>query len=451
MKKKVKIAIIGGGSFNWCPTIIRDILKIEGLNNWDFRLLDINPVAARRIARLGRRMADEWNLSASFMATDDQQAALKGADFVIITISTGGLQTMGHDLKIPEKFGIYQTVGDTVGPGGWSRSLRNIPVFVDLTEKIRRFAPRAFIINYTNPMGTLTKTICQGTKQPVVGLCHGLFEVYDKLKNIFNVKSEKEIRLNIAGLNHFFWILDLTIQGKDGYKMLRQRAKGRTLANLAKPADQAGVFNAERKITFELFTRYGYLPYLGDRHTSEFFSNYLTSNSRRLKEYGLVRTSIQERTKERGQQLKKVTDMIAGREEISPTRSRETAADIIAAVALDREFVDVVNLPNKGQISNLPEGTVVETIGIVNSLGFSPVATGPLPESLLGLTIPHAINQKTIVEAGLTGDWDKAFMALAQDPLCARLNWPQIEKMGTALLRANKKYLPQFFKAGKRR
>ena len=451
MKKKVKITIIGGGSFNWCPTVIRDILQIEGLRSWDFRLLDINPPAARRIAKLGRRMAKEWNLSATFMATDDQEAALKGADFVIITISTGGLGTMAHDLKIPEKFGIYQTVGDTVGPGGWSRALRNIPVFVDLTEKIRRFAPRAFIINYTNPMSTLTRTICLGTDQPAVGLCHGLFEVYDKLKNIFNVKSEKEIRLSIAGLNHFFWVLDLMIQGKDGYKMLRKFLKGRSLADLAKSGDLPGVLHSKMKVASELFQRYGYLPYFGDRHTSEFFSNYLTPNRRRLTEYGLVRTSINERKRLHRKQLKRVTDMIAGLEEISPTRSRETAADIIAAVALGREFVDVVNLPNKGQISNLPEGTVVETMGVVNSLGFSPVATGPLPESLLGLTMPHALNQKAIVEAGLTGDWEKAFVALANDPLCSHLNWPRIEKMGTALLRANKKYLPQFFKGSKRR
>lgn len=185
MKRKVKIAIIGGGSFNWCPTIIRDTIQTEGFGELDFRLLDINLTAARRIARLGRKMASQWNRPASFLPTNDPQLALKGADFVIITISTGGLTTMAHDVQIPEKFGIYQTVGDTVGPGGWSRTMRNIPVFVDLTEKIRRFAPRAFIINYTNPMSTLTKTICLHTDQPVVGLCHGLFELYDVLKRIF--------------------------------------------------------------------------------------------------------------------------------------------------------------------------------------------------------------------------------------------------------------------------
>ena len=451
MKKNVKITIIGGGSHNWCPTIIRDILKIEGLNSWDFRLLDIDPPAARRIARLGRKMAADWNLSADFSATDAQDVALKGADFVTITISTGGFETMARDLKIPEKFGIYQTVGDTVGPGGWSRALRNIPVFVDLTQKIRRFAPQAFIINYTNPLSTLTRTICLHTDQPAVGLCHGLFEVYDLLMQIFGLKDEKQVRLRIAGLNHFFWLLDLKIKGRDGYKMLQQRLKGKSLSGLYKSPEHPSVFHSRRKVAAELFERYGYLPYIGDRHTCEFFSNYIVPNIRKLREYALIRTSIDYRKRLHAGRLKQVMDQISGREEISPERSRETAADIIAAVALGREFVDVVNLPNQGQIPNLPHGTVVETLGVVNSLGFTPLVAGLLPEGILPLVMPHALNQKLIVEAGVTGDWDKAFIALANEPACANLNWPQIEKMGTALLRANKKYLPQFFKAGKRR
>ena len=452
MKRNIKITIIGGGSVNWCPTIIRDILKIDGVSSWDFRLLDINPPAARRIARLGRKMTAQWNLAADFLPTDNQEAALKGADFVIITISTGGLTTMAHDLKIPEKFSIYQTVGDTVGPGGWSRSMRNIPVFVDLTEKIRRFAPQAFIINYTNPMSTLTRTMCLHTDQPVVGLCHGMFEVYDVIKRLFGLKSEKEIRLNIAGINHFFWILDMCIRGKNGYAMLRRRLQGKSLASFSEVAcTLPGVFHTKMKVTAELFERYGYLPYIGDRHVCEFFSGYITPNRRKLKEYGLIRTTIAKRRQLQRANLKRVLRLISGREEIPSERSRETAADIIAAAALGKEFVDVVNLPNRGQIPNLPQGTVVETLGVINSLGFTPLVAGPLPDGILELVMPHALNQKMIVEAGLAGDREKAFAALANDPACAHLSWKQIEKMGFALLRANRRYLPHFFKRTKRR
>ena len=452
MKRKARITIIGGGSVAWCPTIIRDIMQAGGFKAWDFRLLDIDPAAGRRIARLGDKMAAQWNLSASFLATDDQQKALKGADFVIITISTGGFTTMGYDLRIPEKFGIYQTVGDTVGPGGWSRAMRNIPVFVDLTKKIRRYAPQAFIINYTNPMTTLTKTICLHTDQPVVGLCHGLFEVYAALEHLFGINNEKDIRLKIGGVNHFFWMLDMRIRGKDGYAMLRRRLRGRSLASLTGLDDGLpGVFHSGRKVAAELFERYGYLPYFADRHTCEFFSRYIAGNKSRLKQYGLLRSSIADREKLRATQLKLVLDWINGRKEISAVRSRETAADIILAGATDYEFVDVVNLPNQGQIQNLPAGAVVETLGVINSLGFRPLVAGALPESILQLVMPHVLNQEMIVQAGLKGDWDVAMQALANDPACSHLSWKEVEKMGTALLRANRRYLPQFFKKAKRR
>jgi alpha-galactosidase len=164
-----------------------------------------------------------------------------------------------------------------------------------------------------------------------------------------------------------------------------------------------------------------------------------------------MRTSIAKRRQLRAANLKRVLRCIAGREEIPSQRSRETAADIIAAAALGREFVDVVNLPNRGQIANLPQGTVVETLGVINSLGFTPLVAGPLPNGLLELVMPHALNQKMIVEAALAGDWDKAMTALANDPVCGHLSWKQIEKMGLALLRANRRYLPQFFKPKKRR
>ena len=446
MKKSVKITIVGGGSYRWCPTIIRDILQIENIRNWEFRLLDIDLLAARRVAKLGQVMADKWNLSASFRATDNQESALRGTNFVIIVIATGGFEAMSKDLMIPEKFGIYQTVGDTVGPGGWSRALRNIPVFVDLTQKIRRFAPKAFIINYTNPMSTLTRTICMHTDQSAVGLCHGLFEVYHDLQRLFNIENEKDIRFRIAGLNHFFWVLDFKIQGRDGYKMLIPHQNGRKSSLRRKAKELPSFAHNRMKVTSELFERYGCLPYMGDRHTCEFLRNSISPNKHRLKQYGLIRTTIAQRKQWCRNDLKKVLDQIAGREEISAERSREMAAGIIEAAALGKEFVDVVNLPNRGQIANLPEGTVVETLGVINSLGFSPVVAGPLPEQVLGLVMPHALNQKMIVEAGLDGDWGKAFAALENDPACAHLDSSKIEKMGTSLLRANRKYLPQFFK-----
>lgn len=443
---KIRIAFIGGGSVNWSPGLIRDILLTEGLEELEFRLLDLNLDSAETMKRFGEKMAAEWGRDGvTFLATSNADEALSGADFVIITISTGGLDAMEHDLVIPERYGIYQTVGDTVGPGGWARALRNIPVFVSYAEKIKRLAPRAAILNYTNPMSVLTRVLALKTNQPVVGLCHGLFECYGILQRIFGLKSEDEIKVNIAGINHFFWILELRIRGEDGYTLLREKLRGRNFDDLIRETytDGAG-FSSHKLVAGELLEEFGYLPYVGDRHICEFFSHYLTSLEN-IERYRLKRTTIEDRKRSLASRRNWVERVLSGEERFERRRSRESAADIIAAIALGGEFIDVVNLPNRGQVANLPQGAVVETLGVVNSLGFVPLSAGPLPQPLLNLVLPHVVNQEMIVEAGLEGDREKALLALANDPLCRHLTYPQIREMGLALMEAHKGYLPQFF------
>lgn len=450
--KKVRICFIGGGSYTWGPRLIRDIICTPELQNAELRLYDINLTAAKLLAGLGNKWASDWNKKATFIPTNDEKRAFMGADFILICISTGGLEAMEHDIKIPERYGIFQTVGDTVGPGGWARGLRNIPVFVNIAQAARRYCPRAVILNYTNPMATLTRVLCENTSQPVVGLCHGLFECYEVLKGIFNLKSEEEIKVNFGGVNHFFWILDLKINGKDGYAMLHRRLKDRNFAELVRKTytDGAG-FHSDKWVTGELFQEYGYLPYVGDRHICEFFSRYLAPDEKNLRLYRLQRTSIAERRRNKKRQLTKIKKLLSGKELMDPTPSRETAADIMSSISGGGEFIDVLNLPNCGQIPNLPRGTVVETLGVVNSLGFTPLAVGPLPEAILNLVLPHAVNQQWVVEAGCRGDWDTAFKALINDPLCSHLSIPRIKKMGRELLETNRRYLPQFFRKRKQR
>lgn len=439
--KKVKIGFVGGGSYGWAPALIRDIISAPNLEDAEFRLYDTNLAAAELITRLGKKLAADWNKPAIFIPTNNIKRAFQGVDFIIICISTGGFDSMQHDLKIPEKYGIFQTVGDTVGPGGWARGLRNIPVFLKIAKAIREYCPQAVILNYTNPMSTLTRTLCENTRQSVVGLCHGVFGCYEILKLIFDLKSEKEIKVNFGGVNHFFWILDLKINGRDGYQMLRQKLRGRNLNTLIREVSKEA---GESLVAAELFEEYGYLPYLGDRHISEFFSHYLAPNQKNLKLYHLHRTSIAERRRGKAQQLNWVKKVLAGKEKMDPAPSRESAAMIMSCIIGGEEFVDVTNLPNKGQIPNLPIGAIVETMGIVNQLGFTPLQVGPLPQAVLNLVLPHAVNQQFILEAGTTGNWDIAFKALISDPLCSHLSIPQIKKMGYELLKANRKYLPQF-------
>ena len=451
---RAKIAMIGGGSVAWMPRILRDVFLTRELSDADIRLLDIDPESAERVAAGARRTTERARAGATFTPTTDPARALDGADFVVITLSTGGLDAMEPDLKIPERYGIFQTVGDTVGPGGWARAMRNIPVFARIAEQCRAHCPSAFILNYTNPMATLTKVLTQCTPQPVVGLCHGLFENYQHLMRVFGCKREEDIRATYGGVNHFFWMLDFTVKGKPGLPLLKRKLRGgRRLDDLVTSAysDAAGHGSMRRLVASELFEEFGVVPYLGDRHTCEFFGRYLAPTRERLKQYGIVRTSIADRRRMFKERCAYAKQLAEGKKELELTRSRETAADIMAARWAGREFVDVMNLPNSGQIANLPMGAVVETAGLVNATGFAPIAVGALPTPIQTVVMPHALNQELIVSAGLEGNWETAYQALINDPLCGHLTIPKIKAMGRKLLEANRALLPQFFgRKGKR-
>jgi len=437
-----KIVMVGGGSYNWCPRLISDMVQTPELEKSEIILLDPNLKAAQKVQAAAEKITATFKRKFKFIATSDENAAFKGADFVVITISTGGLEMMRHDLVIPDKYGIYQTVGDSVGPGGWSRTLRNVPVFVKMAQKIENLSPRAIILNYTNPMAALTGAIVAASSLRNVGLCHGVFGTYRMLESIFGVR-EKDIAMNFCGVNHFFWVLDFKIKGQDGYAMLNRKLGGKSLDNvLQSDTDNAGFSHSNHLLCDELLREYGHLTYVADRHTCEFFNAYLT-DKKQMKRFKLVRTSVEDRYAglERARQA---TFDLANGKNAPGARSRETAVDIMKSFVTNQPFVDVVNMPNVGQIDNLPRGAVVETLGLVNARGFSPITAGPLPERLLPLVEPHCRVQQMTLEAALKGDKELALQSLMLDPLCANLPPSDIRKMGLELINATKTWLPQF-------
>ncbi len=447
--KRVKIAFIGGGSQSWGPQLVRDIVLKKEMAQAELEivLLDTNRQRAQAMKRLFDVLLARWRVDrVKITQTQDASRALKGADFVLIAISTGGLDAMRHDIEIPERYGIYHTVGDTVGPGGWARAMRNIPVFKGYARQIKELAPGAFVLNYTNPMGALTKVLADelGHKR-VVGLCHGIFESRRALRDIFALKDESELKLTFGGLNHFIWILDFAVNGRNGYELLKKKLGDGTLADVLDriSTDEHG-WSSRARLASELLQQYHCLPYLGDRHTCEFFGCYITDR-KMMERFGLVRTSIEDRAASYSRAAQWIEEMTAGKSQLGKTPSRETAADIIAAIAFDRSFSDVVNMPNIGQIENMPAGAVVETMGHVDGGGASPLAIGPLPEQIRALCAAHAEVQLRTVEAALEGDMEEGLMALVADPVCARLTASDVKKMGRELLTANRHHLPQFF------
>jgi alpha-galactosidase len=441
----MKIVMIGGGSCNWSPKLICDIIHEESLDGSEIWLEDIDLKAAERIKAAGERLAKDNNRKLTFIVTNDEDAAFRGADIILITISTGGLTTMRPDVELPERYGIYQPIGDTVGPGGWSRTLRNVPVFAAWAEKFRRLCPNAFILNYTNPMASLTGVFhAIAPELKVLGLCHGPVGTMHFLAKMFDT-DVKNISAKVGGINHFFWILDFTVNGKDGYSMLKDRLAGRHIYELDKGYDpENGIFMRDHRVMSEIYEKFGYLTYTADNHTSEFLPGYLLDLNA-VDEYKIFRKKIDWRAEGYEKAWERVDKLTSGEEQISPP-SIEVAVKVMDSIQTGRSYLDIVNLPNNGQITNLPKDAVVETFGSIGPTGFQPVGVGDLPPELLGLTLPHCNIQLMTLEAALTGNKRLALQALMLDPLCHKLTFAQITKMGEELMEANRDWLPQFFK-----
>lgn len=440
-----KILFVGGGSKAWVPYIVKDLMLTESLNGAEIVLYDIDKQASDLNKVFLDKLASQLNVEFKITSTNKKNEAFKDANYVIIAISTGGLAAMSYDLSIPEKYGIYHTVGDTTGPGGWARSIRNFDAFVDLAKEINTYCPSAFVLNYTNPMAFLTDILQQLCKGPVIGLCHGFFENMDILKDIYNAKDEREIHVKYAGLNHFFWITHARYKNIDILADLKKRLKTKTMTDIVRlsKADPMG-FKSGRAVADELFRMTGVMPYQGDRHTCEFFPYYIT-NKKNMRKYNIQRTSITERYKWLKQRDREIRKAIDGKmPDIYFKRSRETAADIIDAHFSGKKFIDVGNVKNIGQISNLPLGTVVETDCMIDKNGVTPLSFGDLPKIVAGFCQPYAAVFNMTVQACMQKDKQLAIQSLRLDPVCSHLNWQQVKEMGEALLSAHKKYISIF-------
>ncbi len=438
---KTRICFIGGGSYNWMPKLLGDLALTPDLEG-TVVLHDINASAMDDIERYGRKAMSQTGANFQIETTTSLDQALEGANFVVVTITTGGLDTMGLDLSIPEKYGIYQSVGDTVGPGGLSRALRNVPVMVGIAKAVERNCPDAWLLNLTNPLTVLTRTVgLVAPRVKVMGLCHELFGVRRGLMRMFDVDVD-DFEMRVAGINHLIWILDMTIKGQDGLQMVRDFVADGQRVPIPDPAyNWRQPFTDRWKLKLELFDVYGSLPAAGDRHLAEFFPYFLTDATGRGEDYGVLLTTIPDRQQQVATARKSVRAAIDG--EMPPlSRSPEATADIVSAVSNGHSVRTIVNLSNTGQIDNLPRGAVVETLAEITSAGAQPLTIGAVPPGVLSTLQPHVTNQEMIVHAALEGDRGLALQAMVNDPLVPSLSVAR--GLLHDLLEAHAEYLPQF-------
>ncbi len=443
-----KITLIGGGSYTWAPTFLRDIFTTPELRGSTVVLEDINPERMGLIYQFGQKMLADYHLDDRLEQTSSLDQALENADFIILTITTGGLDAMRADLEIPARYGIRQSVGDTSGPGGLSRALRNIPVVAEMAARIDRICPDAIVLNYTNPLTVLTRALAmhRSAQARTIGMCHEWYYVRGRLAALLGVEKS-QIQTRVAGINHLIWMTELYLGGRNGWEDLRCLVEKILSGEIdADPSDNS-VFADKAKVKARLFQLYGALPVAGDRHIAEFFPHFINEATHWGADWDIQLTDVEYRQSTESAAYSRIMSMLAEKKQLDRfmhTRSIEAAADIIAAVTSGNRYYGLLNLPNAGQIDNLPEDAILETHGMVDRTGAHAMTFGDLPSGIQTVLEQHIRNQEMTVQAALKGDRCLALQVLLNDPLSSRLTIAQAENMLSDLLSANREFLPQF-------
>jgi alpha-galactosidase len=437
-----KVVIIGGGSMTFAGTLTRDILSYEALRKTEFVYVDIDERRLDFGVQYAQRVIREGNFNeASVRGTLDRREALQGADFVIISILVGGYEAIEKEIDIPMKYGINQCIGDTLTPGGIMRCLRTLPTLIAMGKDIEEICPKAFVLNYTNPMSMLSwgfQNACPNLQY--VGLCHSVQGTSNDWIRRLGLNKE-EVNYTCAGINHQAWFLSFECNGEDLLPRIRERA-------------------TDPDIWFGDTSRMEYLKHLGhpvtesSGHVSE-YNWWFRKNDETIARYcntdthdwngkpGFIKTLYC-----RPDWEKQMQERISDPKPLNLEQSLEYGSRIIHAIQTGTAELIHGNVKNHGLITNLPAESVVEVPIHVDKNGFQPIRIGELPPHLAALNRAQVSVQELAVRASEEKDPERLFQAMAMDPLCAMsCTLDQIRAMTAELLEAHLPYLPDF--AGK--
>ena len=448
----IKLAYIGGGSREWAYKLMID-LALEGSLSGTVQLYDIDRGAALENEKMGNGLTARADVPGkwAYHVADSLAEALEGADFVIISILPGTFAEMASDVHAPEKYGIYQSVGDTTGPGGLVRALRAIPMYVEFAQALQKYSPDAWVINYTNPMALCVRTLYEvfpGIK--AFGCCHEVFGTQEllaamlaELEGIAGVARD-EIKVDVLGINHFTWISQASYHGTDLFPLYRRFVDRHFQEGFRIPGDAGwteSVFHSAHRVKFDLFRRYGSIAAAGDRHLAEFMPPWYLKDPETVASWKFRLTPVDYRIERRKEIDKFRQRVVAGEEILDLKPSGEEGVRQIAALLGLGDLVTNVNLPNRGQIQGLPSGAVVETNALFRRDEIRPILAGGLPSEINGLVARHVLNQETVLRAALDKDPDLAFLAFLNDPLVT-IGPDSARELFYAMLRNTRAYLP---------
>ncbi|MBW7862809.1 MAG: alpha-glucosidase/alpha-galactosidase [Candidatus Hydrogenedentes bacterium] len=430
-----KIGFIGAGSTVFAKNVLGDCLHVEALRDAHIVLVDLDPERLRdsevMVKNLNRTLGASAKVE-SFLAADAEKA-LAGADYVVNAVQVGGYDPCTIiDFEVPKKYGLRQTIADTLGIGGIFRGLRTIPVMLDYCRILEKAAPDALLINYSNPMAMLTGAILKGTGVRAVGLCHSVQSCAPCLCAELDLPQDR-LRWKVAGINHQGWLLEISRDGEDLYPEIKRRA-------------QLPEYVDKDTVRFEVMRRFGYYVTESSEHSAEYMPWFIKARAPEL--IGRFHIPLDEYPRRCLEQIKNWAGMrgeLVSDRPLNHARTHEYASYILEAAETGVPFTFGGNVLNTGLIHNLPDRCCVEVMCVADRNGVTPTVAGNLPPQCAALNRTNINVQELVIEAALTLKREHVYQAALLDPHTgAELTIDETVALCDDLFAAHAAWLPEY-------
>ncbi|MEK5163701.1 alpha-glucosidase/alpha-galactosidase [Paenibacillus sp. FSL R5-0527] len=429
-----KITFIGAGSTVFAKNVLGDCMQTPALQGFELALYDIDHERLRDSENMLNNLKRSSGSTCVVKAYSDRKEALRGAKYVINAIQVGGYDPCTiTDFEIPKKYGLRQTIADTVGIGGIFRNLRTIPVMLEFAADIREVCPDALFLNYTNPMAVLTNVMNTYGQVRTVGLCHSVQAcIPDLFKSLEMDKTG--VQAKIAGINHMAWLLEVTRNGADLYPEIKRRA--------AEKQKQPH----KDMVRFEMMLKFGFYITESSEHNAEYHPYFIKRNYPELIDrFQIPLDEYPRRCVSQIANWEKMREELVNNAELKHERSHEYASYIMEAIETDVPFKIGGNVMNTGLIPNLPKEACVEVPCLVDASGVTPTYVGDLPPQCAALNRTNINTQLLTIEAAITGKKEHIYHAAMLDPhTSAELSMDDIVALCDDLIEAHGDWLPAY-------
>jgi len=442
-----KITFLGAGSTIFAKNILGDVMLTGALKDAEIALYDIDPVrlqeSFRMLTTLNRNINAGQARIKTYLGVENRKKALRGASYVVNAVQVGGYDPATiNDFEIPKKYGLRQTIGDTLGIGGIFRGLRTIPVMLEIGREMEEVCPDAWLLNYTNPMAIVTGAMLLATGVKTVGLCHSVQVCAEGLLRQLGLwESVKRLRWKIAGINHQAWLIEISDAGKDLYPEIRKRALHLLEKEKAKKENQH-----HDLVRLEILRNFGYYLTESSEHSAEYVPWFIKSGYPELiSRYNIPLDEYPRRCLSQIENWKKMARELVENPTLTHTRTREYGSYIMEAMETNRPIQIGGNVLNQGLVTNLPDKAVVEIPCLVDGNGVQGCYVGDLPEQCAALNRTSINVQILTIQAALTKRKEYVYQAALLDPhTAAELPIDRIRSLCDELLAAHQSFLPKF-------